>query len=279
VLVTTEIQTAAVLPIDTLYHYQPFNADWLRQTVLRNQIYFSNPKDFNDPWDCRPHYNDDALNDPVYCARLIQRIDESGRKWSRPFDEARHNAQIDSLRSNRSLLKQHLRQFSEGIWGEIKQRYCVYCLSTKADCPLMWAHYADKHLGLCLEFQRDETIFDTTFKISYNDIYPIFDAAENTMMKRLLPLITKSADWSYEEEFRIIAQERRAATPHCTLMTDHNFFTFPPAFLKSVVIGCQMSESDEHKIRKIVAQRTGEPLVVKRAVRVDNRYRLAIELR
>jgi hypothetical protein len=51
---SAEIQTAAMLPLDTLYHYQPFHTDRLQQTVLHNQIYFSNPRDFNDPWDCRP---------------------------------------------------------------------------------------------------------------------------------------------------------------------------------------------------------------------------------
>jgi hypothetical protein len=141
----------------------------------------------------------------------------------------------------------------------------------------MWAHYAGKHRGLCLEFRRDETIFDATFKILYGDIYPIFDAAENELIRRLRPLISKSADWSYEEEFRIIAQERNTATPHCTLITDNNFFRFPPTFVKSVIVGCQISEPDERKVCELVAQRPGEPLVVKRAMRVPNLYHLSIE--
>jgi hypothetical protein len=54
---TLIIQTAHELKISRLYHYQRFNPDWIRQILFDRKIYFSNPANFNDPWDCRPYFN------------------------------------------------------------------------------------------------------------------------------------------------------------------------------------------------------------------------------
>lgn len=176
-------ETAAMLGVTRLYNYQRFNPDWLRQAVLDRKIYFANPKDFNDPWDCRPCYNDNVLSDQGYGDRLIERIDKSGRRWARPFNEADHNARVDRLRADPLALQDHIKRFSQGIEEEISRRYSVYCLSTKPECPLMWAHYADKHRGICLEFGPDPTVFDGTYKVVYRDAYLDFDAAEDALEK------------------------------------------------------------------------------------------------
>jgi hypothetical protein len=55
-----------------LYHYQPFNADWLRQTIVDKRLYFSNPADFNDPWDCQPHFNSASAHDPAQREKHVQ---------------------------------------------------------------------------------------------------------------------------------------------------------------------------------------------------------------
>jgi hypothetical protein len=279
-----ETKTAAMLGVNNLYHYQPYNTathkpDWLRRTVEHDEIYFSNPKDFNDPWDCRPRYNEDALNDPAYCKRLVDWLDAVARKWAASgFDESAHERRIGELRSNPSLLKAHLVKAADAREKDIHQRLRVYCLVPRANCPLMWAHYADKHRGVCLEFSRDEKVFDGTYKVVYCAEYPAFDPGEREISQILLPLITKSDDWKYENEFRIIAQERASATPHNTLITENNYFGLPAKMLKSIIVGALIPESDEAEIRKMVAEHTGHPIALKRAVRVPNRYGLSVEL-
>src|SRR5580693_4110121 len=109
-----KIQTAAMAGVSWLYNYQRFNPDWLRRAVLDQEIYLANPQDFNDPWDCRPCYNDD-ISDPEYRDRLIERIDTSARRWTRPFNQRDHNARLNKLRSNPSALQDHVNQFSLGV--------------------------------------------------------------------------------------------------------------------------------------------------------------------
>jgi len=270
-----KVETAAMRGVGHLYHYQPYKTDWLRRTVLHDQIYFSNPKDFNDPWDCRPRYNEEGMTDPAYCAWLVSSLDANARKHrSVDFNESAHAQHMDQMRNNPSLLKDHLRKVADEREKVIQQRYTVYCLVPRANSALMWAHYANKHRGVCLEFSHVE-VFRDILKVIYCEKYPSFEPFGRGIDKILPPLLTKSADWEYEEEYRIIAEEK--GNPDKTFVTENNYFSLPPRMLKSIILGALISSSDEAEIREMVAQRIGRPLVLKRAVRVPNRYSLSVE--
>jgi len=184
---------------------------------------------------------------------------------------------LNQLRSNRSLLRDHILKAADEREKEIHRRYRVYCLVPRADCTLMWAHYADKHRGVCLEFAHDARVFDGTYKVVYCEEYPEFDPGERDINKILLPLITKSHDWKYEEEYRAISQDKDNRTSHDTLITDNNYFSLPAKMLVSVIMGAMIRRFDEDEIRKMVAPRTGHPIALKRAVRLPNRYSLTVE--
>lgn len=50
-----------------LYHWQPFTPDkahLLERALATNTIYCPSPYKFNDPWDCKPHFNTRLLLDP-----------------------------------------------------------------------------------------------------------------------------------------------------------------------------------------------------------------------
>src|SRR5689334_17168450 len=47
---------ASELNIPYLFHYQSFNSCFLKDTLKNNQVHFSSPSNFNDPWDCCPMY-------------------------------------------------------------------------------------------------------------------------------------------------------------------------------------------------------------------------------
>lgn len=153
----------------------------------------------------------------------------------------------ERLRADRAFLESQIAQMT-GIEHEIHKRHRVYCLTTKPDCSLMWAHYAGSHCGVCLEFSVRNDVMASALKIEYCDAYPSLNFAEDGM-ENLLPLITKSNDWAYEDEYRLIAQERSAANTGGTLMTDNNFLALPSGILKAVIVGCMMSESDREAIK------------------------------
>ena len=46
-----------------LYQWEKFHEERLSALLRDNRIYCSNPVLFNDPWDCKPHFNMEILND------------------------------------------------------------------------------------------------------------------------------------------------------------------------------------------------------------------------
>lgn len=91
--------------------------------------------------------------------------------------------------------------------------------------------------------------------------------------ENLIPLLTKSDVWSYEQEYRLVAQERSFATAHRTLMTTDNYLTLPEGALTSIIVGCQ-GQLDE--VRELVSKHAPEVLV-KQVERIPNRYALRIK--
>lgn len=55
----------------TLYHYQPYNPEYLSDLLTRQRIHCASPAKLNDPWDSQPWYNRKAMDDPENLARYI----------------------------------------------------------------------------------------------------------------------------------------------------------------------------------------------------------------
>src|SRR5690348_1176523 len=90
-----------------LYHYQPFNVDWLRQMIVGKKLRFSNPARFNDPWDCKPAFDSDVALDPANRERHVQYYIKITRKHGGiPEEEIQRRAQI--LRDNPLKLKERI---------------------------------------------------------------------------------------------------------------------------------------------------------------------------
>jgi hypothetical protein len=88
-------------------------------------------------------------------------------------------------------------------------------------------------------------------------------------------LLTKSDDWEYEREYRIIGLAEGVSRPiglQHPLMLSGNFLRLSKGALQAVIAGC---EADHEKIRAIV-QGINPSLTVKRAVRMRSKYRLEI---
>jgi hypothetical protein len=85
----------------------------------------------------------------------------------------------------------------------------VICFSKNWHNPVLWSHYADKHRGICLGFDIDETL---VIHVQYDakrlahDLQGMLQAGtldENFMIRVLK---TKFKDWAYEDEVRVFAR-------------------------------------------------------------------------
>lgn len=116
------------------------------------------------------------------------------------------------------------------------------CFSANWESPLMWAHYAESHTGVCLGIDIVEE--DTIRKMVYESERlkglfvankPIAGASEETLMK---VLTTKYKQWEYENEWRAFAtlEERDA-------QTGFYYVDFgPTVVLREIIVGSRCTK-------------------------------------
>lgn len=133
----------------TLFHWQAFDEKRLADSLASRTVYCSKPRDFNDPWDCRPFFNTEILRDPEENERHITWAVDICRRRT-PMPERDIEKMRTSLRNDLPNATELIRAISDSMAEAIDRQYRVYCLGPDAGNLLMWSHYADRHKGVCL---------------------------------------------------------------------------------------------------------------------------------
>jgi len=253
-----------------LFHYRTFKEEHLVSLLSEGKLKLSRPDKFNDPWDCRLHYRVPA--DPAGRDRVIEYWKELHRKHHPYISEARRALLAYEFKSHPSKIPEGLANAEKRMYETLCNRYRIYCLAEKPDVPLMWAHYSGSHTGICLEFDARRAPFSAAEKVKYVSAYPAYDVLADD---NHVSLFTKSADWSYEAEWRLIAEERAFAASPRTIKTDNDFLTIPSGVLKSVTIGCLTDQPTRRRIENLI--KTNSPSVlVRQATLAPDKYELVI---
>lgn len=86
----------------------------------------------------------------------------------------------------------------------------ILCMTSSNQNELMWAHYADSHRGVCIEFDLGKSIETFCFpkKVEYSDDTKRFNYirswVERKGMDATEAIYHKSSKWEYEEEYRVV---------------------------------------------------------------------------
>lgn len=118
----------------------------------------------------------------------------------------------------------------------------------------MWSHYAKDHTGICFEFDTKKMILylGTLSKVSNDSggifLRVIYDyertnylfESSNDDLPLMMWMKTKSIDWEYEREIRLVFPKR-----------EENLFSIPSDLISKIYLGSQISEGDEAKILKL----------------------------
>ena len=131
----------------------------------------------------------------------------------------------------------------------------------------MWSHYADKHEGICVEYEFDDEngLLDVVYSDNTNnfDLYTVLRyiipaqyfgvKAINEMDPRCmdvcyLPFLRKTKDWSYENEVRMIFSLNENS-----IVNYDGVWFYPKVKVKSIYLGCKVSEEN----RKLIESKCG----------------------
>ncbi|MPQ77306.1 DUF2971 domain-containing protein [Hydrogenovibrio sp. JE_KL2] len=165
---------------EMFYKYRAFNTFTL-ESLYNDEIYYSNPRDFNDPFDCNPIIERDSskeelknllalliksrvANESKALLRKLRLNDESAERHANKVADLESRDALDDIKYNAtnpdykiSKEQAELALLTESISREIKKHYSKGIFSLASDCedPLMWSHYADKHKGICVGYSLE----------------------------------------------------------------------------------------------------------------------------
>jgi hypothetical protein len=273
------------------YKYRPINQH-LFDTLKYNELYFRDPRDYNDPIDSvmALHY------EGTYEEMVDYIVENSKDGRDKIMEEVDTGIIWDKCQMTGNKLRVEMSY--ENILYKILPLPLTYCLSKKPDEMLMWSHYADEHKGACLSFkskygvisEEDFTGYKLTIdsesmpirEIKYKKRMPSsVNLLDKNLSRRSIRLskflLTKGACWRYEEEHRMLLVDKestakeRPKTKNCK---------FEKTELEGVIFGLRAKYCDAYKVHKIVEKHyinKGMPINFYRALKVNNEYSVKIK--
>lgn len=172
-----------------LYKYLPFNSDNLK-SILNNEIWFSIPKRFNDPFDCRGVYWD-------------------SKEILDYMLKVNTNEKLTNLEDINKML--------EGTIQSLIYHIKVSCFSEDLYSMPMWTNYSENHSGFCVEYDFSILHYNNNFS---KYLFPVAYESNRHNITNLIKIILNNTEdhrvfllfflmqlkhisWNYEKEWRI----------------------------------------------------------------------------
>jgi hypothetical protein len=224
-----------------IFKYQSINKYTLAG-LNQAQLWACKPSDFNDPFEFR-----------------LKR--SSTAKGLEEFRKTNcGNPEIEKM-TDSELTKFGIEEYEKEF-----HKLGVVCFSKANNSILMWTHYSDQHKGICLEFalKNGQSIVNAGFhKIEYTKKYPAinFEKVWCKDGESLAEILwTKSEEWDYEREFRLI------------IRSGGKLIDYPPQLqLSGIIFGFRTSKKNKKLIKDIFK---GKDINFQQIQLVDEEFRL-----
>lgn len=250
-----------------VYKYLPIE----RLTYLKDELLrFTQPLDLNDPFEWMPVLpsKEEIISIiEIVAKENLQLIEQkSSSRESRRKNIVEYTKKYkDSIRSVENDEPNNFKeQFFTRAITSLGSKLGIFSLSRRWNSALMWAHYTNSHKGFCIGFDRNSDYFNTkgnpldpTFMIQpveYNE-NRIKVPVERGVKINPKVVLTKSKDWKYEEEERIIALLDLAnkiieAKPYNICL-----FKIPHETISEIIVGAKIESEHFKEISSFCAEK------------------------
>jgi hypothetical protein len=252
---------------EIIYKYRDWDNPYHRSVLIHNELFFSSPKDFNDPFDCRISENFNILDSKE---KIHQYYDRSLRK----NQELKYSYDIKTMMNDfekRFEKKEMLQEEFDKLTFDAQDKYYgIYCFSTVWNNIVMWSHYAGNHKGICIGFYQNKISELKGLLIRgpvIYDKYPDIDPLHEDEIKKLLYTIHyKSKFWKYESEYRIST----SFYPEVPANSDR-IISFSDNCIAEIILGLNISEINEREVIKLCRNKK---IPVYRAVKIPQKFEI-----
>lgn len=232
----------------------------LEDFILNNRLWLGTVAAFNDPFEGRADYV------------VPYRGAELRKALERKYRELGFNSHDAKLKVDSADVADPTRMEDRARVGNLRllETIGVCALGTNASSPLLWAHYAHDHRGICVQLRP---VMDLAALIAhpveYSDTYPVLsDMLAPAGSREVLPIMRKSGDWAYEEEWRIVALDQ-----------PNTYRAFAPDAMGAVILGMRITGDDKAYVLGLMDERQrryGVRPTVYQAEPDEHRYRIVV---
>lgn len=201
----------------------------LKYFIEDGSIKASSPRTFNDPSEFKVGYDFEASDETIkqkYFSDKPGANEEDFKGWLNSF--------TPQSKWYIGYINRHTMLDAVG----------VVCLTPDPNNYVMWSHYANDHTGFCIGFDEeiitslDNTLFSS--EVKYQNEIPIFRYFYESVEDFYRAVFfTKSKNWKYEKEFRVITE-------------GHGIRSFNRSLIREVIIGCRASKELETYARSFL---------------------------
>lgn len=232
-----------------LYKYRPFGVSSLR-ALCDGEVYYSDPKEFNDPLDCSPTLINDVELDELesLCHKMI--MNKSGKESAdKEIQNYRYlSTEYGDYKVDKEVAAYYVRMIADEVKRQldlIMKSRGVFSLASQWDSPLMWSHYADQHKGICIEYDISSAVFEKPKNVDYEggrgiSISTLIDwfinnseAAKNEIEYNYF--YTKAGQWEYEGELRYVSETQGARPAPFHISSIYFGMRCEPSVIASIV--------------------------------------------
>lgn len=253
-------------------------------------IRFTQPQAFNDPFEFRPYiYNvcDDEWFEKEMVSNYESLLDGIYRSLS---DDIKAKYSLGDVKKIGFSRKDHmlgeLKSFFEfitpsarkGIFSGIEKNIGVLSL-TKNPCNLlMWAHYANSHQGVVIEFDEDHEFFIRK-RSEFDEFYHLREVQYQQTRPQITltnaggfdKFMVKGIEWAYEEEYRMLLSLDDADKIIKSHPFDIHLFKIPFSLIRSVTLGGRSTKETQDKVIRFLEENKELSHVVLYRSNVDER--------
>lgn len=249
-----------------IFKYRGFDKDGHFKGFLKNnELYFSSPIKFNDPFDCRIVPTFEICNKTEFYNKVFEHNKESYPKLS--------NAELRKMTGknfakNYAIIK-NPKLFSKRVNEMMDTLIGVFTLTEDNTNILMWSHYSDSHKGFCVEYDP-QRLFEVCYnyikigdlivakKVKYSSIYPQINPykLDHNYDDYMDCLTVKSDVWNYEKEWRLIYSRH-----------PNEAISFPDDIVKAIYFGVNCSDENINTVLTLTKERKVIPKFYKAKLR------------
>jgi len=235
-----------------LYKYRNWDNKYHKDVLLKGQFYLSNPKSFEDEYDCNIPLDFESIKNRDIKRRYLIYSERNNSHFSRQ----QHKEFVEYWFAKGMLRNiNECRKIEKHFFDKFDKQAGVLSLALKPDIEEMWTKYANNHKGFCVgvnfkQIRKDTKLFDSYGYVRYKkklpSISPIINSKteDDTWTKQIS---TKLIKWSFEKEYRIFKMSFKSS-----LTEKDRTIIIPPKYFTEIILGYNMDNSSKNEIYAII---------------------------